>query len=75
MAHKVTTIGEFIFFMSLNLKDRETEDSWVMLVAHIWWQVWKEINARIFEDEYTEAKEVYKISKFWAYENILHGQM
>lgn len=75
MAHKPTTIGECLFLMSPNLKDRETKDSWVILVIHIWWQFWKERNARIFEDEYTKAKEVNKISKFQAYENILHGQM
>lgn len=44
-------------------KDRESEDSGVILVAHFWWKIWKERNSRIFEDEYTAIEEVYKLSK------------
>lgn len=39
--------------------EKEKGQPWIILIAHIWWQIWKQRNARIFENKLTEAEEVY----------------
>lgn len=60
--------------MDSKSKDKVAKDSWVILIAHFWWQIWKERNSRIFEEEYTTKKVVYILSKYKSYENILHNE-
>lgn len=58
---KSQTINNFIQVMSSNSKDKEYENIWVTLISHVWWQIWKQQNTRIFKSNITKRVRFAKL--------------
>lgn len=69
---KSQSVTKFIQAINSKLTNKEIEVTWITLIEHIQWKIWKQRNSIIFEGKFTKAMKIYQIGTNMAYENIFH---